>query len=302
MTYYGYAAASALFLFGLTGALLPFLSVWDRHSAVIRKRSLYDKSAGQVESLAALVQIVYAVLLGADLLWGGTIDACMIGPWSLLWEVLVMSSAVAALCATVVLLAPIRLKKVAGVFSGLFALMGQTMACVLMWAFCLGALTGPDTTSEVANQAFVVVLDRQYWPQLGLFTLLAVLGAMAGAYGLSLCWHILCRKKDDFGRDFYSFVLGMRSRQATWSGILLLPVSVAVFLIYPLDPVRAQDLLPLFQGYAEVALSSGMLALPVSVMLWYAMSRAPMPMQRRSLAFLALLFFFAGMYSTLGRF
>ena len=302
MTYYGYAAAAALFLFGLAGALLPFLSVWDRHSAVIRKRSLYDKSAGQVESLAALVQIVYAVLLGADLLLGGVIDKTMVGPWRLLWEVLTMASALAALCATVVLLAPVRLKKVAGFFSGLFALMGQTIACVLMWAFCLGALTGPDTTTEVANQAFVVVLDRQYWPQLGLFTLLAVLGAMAGAYGLSLCWHILCRKKDDFGRDFYSFVLGMRSRQATWAGILLLPVSVAVFLIYPLETVRAQDLMPFFQDYAAPVLSGGMLALPVTVLLWFVMSRASMPMQRRSLAFLALLFFLAGMYSTFVRF
>lgn len=301
MTYYSYAAAAVLFLAGLAGGMLPFVTAWDRHSAVVRRRSLYDKSAGQVETLTALLLMGYAVLLGLDLLMGGAIDRNMTGPWAMLWELLVMAAAPAALCTAVVLISPPPFKKALSVCGGLFALLGQTGACVLMWAFCLGALTGAGTTPEVAQQAFAVILDRQYWPQLGLFVLFSVLLGLTAAYALSLCWHILCRRKDDFGRDFYSFVLGVRARQSAGAGALLLPVTAVMFVLYPLDPVRAQELMPL-PGGAELALSAGMLAFPLAVLLWYMISRSPVPMQRRSLAFLAMLLLLAGVYAALGRF
>lgn len=302
MVSYIYAAVVVLFLVGLAGGILPFLSAWDRYNAVACKRSLYDKSAGQVETLSTLVLIVYAVILGADLLMGGRIDQNMVGPWAAIWEVLVMTSALAALCAAVSLVAPVRYKKITNVCSGFLALLGQTGACVILWAFCLGALTGAGTTPEVARQAFTVILDRQYWPQLGLFVFFSALAGVTSAYGLSLCWHILCRKKDDFGRDFYSFVLSMRARQASWAGLLLLPVSVLLFVLYPLDAVRAQELMPLAGGSAEFVLSAWMLAFPLAAFLWYGITRASLPMQRRSLAFFAMILLVVGVYAALARF
>ncbi len=302
MTFYVYTAVAVLFLTGLTGGILPFLSAWDRYNAMARKRSLYDKSAGQIETFSTLVLIIYAVILGADMLLGGRIDQNMIGPWVTVWELLAMTSALAALCATASLMVTVPFKKITNICSGLLALLGQAGACLILWAFCLGALTGSGSTPEVAQQAFVVLLDRQYWPQLGLFVVFDVLLGVTSAYGLSLCWHILCRNKDDFGRDFYSFVLGMRARQASYAGLLLLPVSVLIFVLYPLDPVRAQELMPLVGAGSEYIFSAGLLAFPLAGFLWYAISRASMPMQRRSLAFLAMIFLFVGLYATLVRF
>jgi hypothetical protein len=97
MTWYTCAAATALLLVGLSSAVLPFLSVWDHRLAIARRRSVYDKSAGQVETLTAVAQIIFAVALAGDMLAGGLIDGLMKGPWRFLWELTTMTASFAAL-------------------------------------------------------------------------------------------------------------------------------------------------------------------------------------------------------------
>ena len=302
MTLFHCMAAAALLMAGLSCAILPFIAVWDRHLAVVRRRSLYDKSAGQTDSLTALLNILFAAAIGADLLMAGYIDSLMVGPWRLLWEAMVMSSAFAALSAVIVLYARRGMRNAFSALSGVAAAASASLCCVLVWAFYLGALKESPAGLEAAQQAFVVVLAGIQSVGFMLYVTFAVALALTSAYGLALCWHILLRGRDDFGRDYYTFTLGMRSRQAAYAGILLLPVSAVQFWMYPqVAKEWALELLPFAGEYAELALSGGMLCLPASVLLWYSMSRASVPMQKRSFAFFAMIFLTVGVYCALGR-
>ena len=68
MTFYTCAALAAILMVGLAAAVLPFISVWDHRLATVRRRSLYDKSAGQTESLTATLQLLFALALTSDML------------------------------------------------------------------------------------------------------------------------------------------------------------------------------------------------------------------------------------------
>lgn len=302
MTYIHCLAASAILMTALSCAFLPFISVWDRHLAIARRRSLYDKSAGQTEALTVGLHILFAVALAADLLAQGLIDSMLTGPWRFLWEILVLSAAFAALCAVIVRLAKKGARNFFGMLSGLAGTLSACICCVLVWSFYLGALKESAAGGEAAEQSFMVVLAGTQSVGFILFAVFAFCIALSCAYGLALCWHILMRSKDDFGRDYYTFALGMRSRQAAYAGMLVLPVSAVQFWMYPtVSNEWAQALIPGSGEFAELILTGGMLCLPAAVLLWYAMSRSPLPMQRRSLAFLAMILLAAGVYCSLGR-
>ena len=283
MTFYTCAALAVLLFIGFAGAVLPFVSVWDHRLAVARRRSLYDKSAGQTEHLTAALHTVFALGLAADFLADGFINRLMAGPWVFVWEGLVLSAALATLCSVAALLGGKKGRMVFSVLSGLVAMFSASLLCVLGWAFCLGALTGGG-----ADPA--------------LFVVFALCLALAAAYGLALCWHILRRNADDFGRDYYTFTLAMRSRQAMSAGLLLTLSAASMFWMYPaVDGAQSLALLPFAGAFAPQALTAGMFCLPAAALLWYGMSRAALPMQRRSLAFLALPLLLIGVYAVLGR-
>lgn len=296
------AAAAALFMAALACAFLPFIAVWDRRHAIVRRRSLYDKSAGQTEALCAALNVLVAAALSADLLAGGCIDGFMVGPWRFLWETLVMTSAFAALCAVIVLFAKRGLRSAFSVLTGLAATASSCLLCVLIWAFFLGALHSSVTSAEAAAESFILVLASVKSAAFVLFVLFSVCLAAASAYALALCWHILLRNRDDFGRDYYTFTLAMRSRQASLAGLMLAMVSAVVYSVHPaMDKDWAQALLPFVGTQTELVLTCGLLGLPVAFALWYSMSRSAVPMQKRSFAFLALIFLALGVYCTLGR-
>lgn len=302
MTVLFYLAATAVFMTALACVVLPFVAVWDRRLAIARRRSLYDKSAGQTESLNAVLNIVFAAALGADLLMGGCIDKLMFGPWRMLWEALVMSAAFSALCAVIVLYAGRGLRNAFNVLSGLAAAASASLCCILVWAFCLGALKESASGLEAAQQAFMVVLASLQSVGFVLHVAFTVALALTAAYGFALCWHILLRNRDDFGRDYYVFTLGMRSRQASYAGLLLSCVAAVQYSFYPqMAREWAQTLLPFAGESAELALTCGLLGMPIAFSLWHAMSLSTMPMQKRSFAFIAVLFVGVGTYCALGR-
>ena len=295
-------AAAAILMVGLACAILPFVAVWDRRLAVARRRSLYDKSAGQVESLTAILGALFAVALGADLLMKGSIDSLMTGPWRVLWEGMVMISAFAALSAIIVLYANRGLRNAFSALSGLAFAASGSLCVLLVWAFLFGTVTGPVAGIEEAAHDFIVVLASLKSADFVLFVLFSVLFAASGAYGLALCWHILLRKRDDFGRDYYSFVLGVRSRQAAYAGLFLSMIAAVQYSLYPqMARAWAVSRLPFAGEYAEAVLAGGLLCLPVTFALWYSMSRSSVPMQKRSYAFLALFLLVAGAYCLLAR-
>lgn len=302
MTFYTCAALAVLLIAGLSGAMLPFVSVWDHRLASVRRRSLYDKSAGQTESFTAVLQVLLALALAGDLLAGGWINRLMTGPWAFLWECLVAASAVAALCAVAVLFVRRAGKMAFGLLSGLTATFSACLLCVLGWGFCLGAFTAGAGDEEQAVQAFLVLMAGLQSLGFALFATFSLFLGITSAYALALCWHILCRNRDDFGRDYYTFTLSMRARQAFCSGLLLMVSAAAVFWMNPVvESERALALIPFAREYAAHALTAGMFCLPLAVLLWYAVARAAVPMQKRSLAFLAFILLVAGVYFVIGR-
>lgn len=290
MTWFTCAAATVLLLIGLSCAMLPFLSVWDHRLAIARRRSLYDKSAGQVESLTAVMQLFFAGALGADLLCGGFIDSLMVGPWRFLWAATAMSAAFAALCSVLVLFAPKALRTIISVISGLTAVFSACLLSALSWAFFMGALGTAEP--EAAEQAFIVIAAGLQSLGFILFAGFALCLAVAAAYGLALCWHILCRSRDDFGRDYYAFVLGMRGRQASISALLLTACAALMYVVdmgHPSEQAAAQSTL-------AAAYLGGMLCLPAASAVWFALSRSAVPMQKRSFAFIGMALVTAGAY------
>ena len=302
MTFYVCAVLAVLLIAGLSGAMLPFVSVWDHRLAKVRRRSLYDKSAGQTESFTALLQVLFALALGADLLAGGWINRLMTGPWAFVWECLVIVSAVAALCAVAVLFVKKAGKSFFGLLSGLAATLSACLLCVLAWGFCLGALSAGTGDEEQAVQSFLVLMAGLHSLGFIFFAAFSLFLGLTGAYALALCWHILCRSRDDFGRDFYTFTLSMRARQALCASLLLIVSAAAMFWLTPVvDAEHALALLPFARGYASCALTAGMICLPLAALFWYAMARAAVPMQKRSFAFLAMVLLVVGTYFVLGR-
>lgn len=302
MNWYSCAALAGLLLVGLSGAILPFLSIWEHRLAIARRRSLYDKCAGQVEALTALLQMLFAAAIVADLAMGGSIDRLMVGPWRFFWEVLACSSAAAALFSVIATFTKGGVRGFASLFSGLSAMLSASISCLLGWAFLMGALEKSASGAEGVEQAFVLVLTAAQSVMFGVFVLFAVCLAVAGAYALTLCWHILCRRKDDFGRDYYTFVLGMRARQGCHAGFLLLLAAAVLSFFYPMvSAEQALAVLPFAGEHAVLALTSGILCLPISALSLNDVAKASVPMQKRSLAFLGAILLVVGVYCVIGR-
>ena len=300
MTVFHFLAAAAVLVLALSCAILPFVAVWDRRLAIARRRSLYDKSAGQTESLTAVLCTLFACALGADLLFAGCIDKLMTGAWRILWEGMVMISAFAALSSILVLYSKQGLRNAFSVLSGLASAASASLCVLLVWAFLFGAMS--NASAEAAAHDFVVALESMKSADFVIFLLFCISLAFAAAYGLALCWHILLRNRDDYGRDYYSFTLGMRSRQASYGGLMMVMTAALQYSMYPeLAKDWALARLPLAGDYAELALTFGLLSIPAAFGLWYSMSRSALPMQKRSYAFLAMFLIVAGAYCALVR-
>ena len=179
MTFYVCAVLTVLLIVGLSGAMLPFVSVWDHRLAKVRRRSLYDKSAGQTESFTAVLQVLFALALGADLLAGGWINRLMTGPWAFVWECLVI------VCAVAVLFVKKAGKTFFGLLSGLAATLSACLLCVLVWGFCLGALSAGAGDEEQAVQAFLVLMAGLHSLGFIFFAAFSLFLGLAGAVTIS---------------------------------------------------------------------------------------------------------------------
>ena len=127
-------------------------------------------------------------------------------------------------------------------------------------------------------------LNDPFWLYFGLLHFLEV--AAAGSFGL--CWLLVRRRVDDFGRDYYVFAANWCGEWAAWGGwfVLLLTGGLCAML-------RLQGLLP-FES------SDGLLVFVVALfvflllpaILWTVIARSATPMRHKIGMVVSLLLLF----------
>lgn len=306
---------SLLVIWFLAGAALPFTTLAERRRAVTRRRSLYEKSADQVEALTCLMQAALTLAVAVDLLAGGLVSHLVPGPWRLIGWLAVAGMALGALFS---LLGRSLRRCGRGScaptwLSGLCATVAAVCAVGIFWAFLRGVGLEKDGLPEVIilNLARVVrisVIQSADAALTGLFGLTCAALAPAAALGAGLVWQALRRGADDFGRDYYTVTMGNRARLASYAGALLLFFSALLMWVTPaFSPARLALLLPFVPADAEAARAgvwlSGIacLSLPGAVLCWYLIARSAVPLRRKTLIFLAPLLLWLGVCGLLAR-
>ncbi len=277
------------------GLILPFFSFCDRWRAHAERRSLFDKSARQIELLQTVILAPLSALLCADLLCAGRIYAAMQGVWAWNFLALCIFCSVAAILSFLALFAPKQAAhwiSTATCLVGILPL-GSGLACASHWlaggeAFAQPASTAvpPDLIGLLTGQdaaLFLCILSFLLAASLALASLVA------------LCWHIVCRLKADYGRDFYTLILSRRARLAWKTILVLIAASAPLLFIRPSISPRWASSMLFGSGSYGAYLAYGFLAfLPLAAFLCHAISVHSVPMQRKSLAFLSLLAWCAG--------
>lgn len=315
--------ATFLYLWMLTAAALPFLALRDRSLAELRKRSMYDKSAGQIRTLAVLMQGISVAALAGDWFGGGAI-ASFATPEPL--RVVFISALIFSVVGMIIMVLAWALARNAARssssafltgLSGVIACLAAACATLLLWVFLRGGLLvtlgvadgADDAVAAAASFSFAAVWGMVRELAMGpgripaaLFAVESMIFALAAAQGVTLCWHVLRRKADDFGRDYYAFIVKSRARRAAYAGALTLPVSAVLLWMTPaFAAARLPFLLPLSPEHAFATLSTLSLCLPLAVLCWYLLVRADVPLRKKSLIFLAVPLLYLGVYSLLAR-
>lgn len=324
MDFYVVPVGAFILLWLAAGAALPFIGLWDRRQAASRRRALFDKSADQLGQATCGLQIVAAAVLAAGYFLDGSLPE-----WSLreAWHPVLGGTAVAAVAAALfsvlgrVAVRRRRAGRGGAVraltwLSGLGAALSAMGAMALGWGTLCGLTMAPvsGSAAPVSSPGTPDVLgavltsfraggDALPW----LYALLWLFLAVAAGQGVGLCWHLLRRNADDYGRDYYTLVVSTRARQAAYAGAASLAFA-ALFLW--LAPGFRQALPPdlamappdaLIGGFPlRVAFRAGSLGLLLAVLCWYLLARTPLPLRRKTLAFLALPLLWIGVACLLG--
>lgn len=127
-----------------------------------------------------------------------------------------------------------------------------------------------------------------FWPlaALGLFA------AIPCAGGVGLCYLLIRREEEDFGRDYYSFALGFLAKWAYVGGLLtLLPLGWFLFTLYPLaGPLVATNQVLIFLAASPVLLLT-------ASTLWITVARSKTPLRMKPSIVCALLLLIGAMIS-----
>lgn len=301
MAYLDFSLFSLLLAWLLATACLPFLALRDRSLAASGRRSLYDKSAGQIRHLAAWMQVLVAAALSADCLAGGAVaHFARGGARPFLWGMTGCAVVAAVLSVACVMASRRSARSAAGAAlclgAGGGALASAVAGVFLAWGFLRGL---PETAT--GSEFFRAVVSGPDLFPAAAFGLFCLALAAAAGQGAGLVWHILRRRADDFGRDYYAFVSHVRARRAAYAGALLLPFGAALLWLTPVLSPKVASGLGWSAAATRWALGIGALGLPLAVACWYGMARAEAPLRRKSLAFLALPLLWAGVVCLLMR-
>lgn len=307
MSYLVLPLISLLVLLSAGASGLPWLALADRVSG--RKRSVFYKSAGQISLLALALQLFLFLTLGFDLLLQGTIDRALDGVWAWVFSILLICLGTSVLCLLVPCLwqrsnnaehqkSPVITVLIA--FSCIFSLLVLSATVLLTWAFLRGLLAQNNlplaglllSSVGISNQLWVFVC---YVAGFGFL-------ALSAAFAVVLPAYLLLRKRDDFGRDYYSSVLKRGAGSALWYCLFLLLVAVVTLVLtwnWPLAHLQ-----PVF-GLGRPAMNglyAGLgLALPLAMLCLRGIVAAAQPLRKKTLVWLTLFLLWIWIYAWLGR-
>ncbi|MBG3877180.1 hypothetical protein FVW20_09180 [Desulfovibrio oxamicus] len=268
----------ACLLLGVTG--LPFLCLaWQRMS-VVKRTAFPDKLARQgallaTLSAAVLLAVAVAVLIRMiqmqpDLM-EGPFRVPLLAPPALLAGTLA--------CAGIYLFGWRHIRgsvmhRFVGLAAGIGGLEATVTGFALSRALLLPGHPLPSAASpaDTMNALIAAPADSLLWPVLGQSAFVA-----AGAAGaLCLAWLLTRRDKDDFGRDYYNYALGVSARWALGGTLCALPVGV--YVLYRAATLTSPDLTALPPLLPLV----GTLVLPLAACgLWGTVIRSATPLRHK---------------------
>ena len=231
-----------------------------------------------------------SVLLCADLLCRGRLHDAMQGMWTWVFP------AVCILCGTAAVLSFLALctpKQAARWIDTVTCIIGVVplasgLACASHWLAEGGRFAAPAVGAaplDVVGQ--ITGTHAAHFLSIFVFLLAA---SLALACLAALCWHIVCRLRTDYGRAFYTLILGRRARLA-WRVMLVLMAACAPLLVLSpsVSPCWASGLFRSCGEYGAYLAYVPVALIPLAAFLCYAIAVHQVPMQRKSFAFLSLL-------------
>ncbi len=290
-------AAAALFLAGGSGLILAFLSFADRWRAYAKKRSLFEKSAVQVDTLCAVVLLIFAAASDADLYFSGSLNARLTQSSGFLWLMFCLGSSAAAFFAVLTSVVKKEFRRPLSALTCVFSLPALALLAMLSWEFFFAPEHAADADSLSSAAAYYcgsVFTQAAFW----LHTACAAAAMASSACLLAACWHVICRARNDYGRDFYTAVLGLRSRQAALC-LFVLVVFTACAAAFRLagDGMQERFLAVVSSGHANMACCAAALLLIAAALLCRVVGAHAVPMQKKSYVFIAAVCFYAGFFS-----
>lgn len=275
----------------LAAVALPFMVLYGLIRAHYGRRSLFERCSRQQARLANILNWLF-VLCAAGVAASGIIPCASLHP---LYRVGLYAAAGLLLAGTLlwtVVVAAWKPLRQHPVLHGLLAFVaGSCLAALPVIGLVLGrvAMQGTELPQQNDWQIFVDLLlpaaSDPFWLYLGFIHFLEV--ASAGALGL--CWLIIRRRADDFGRDYYTFAARLCGEWAAWGGW------IALFLAGGLCALmRMQGLLPLEREGVLLIVGSLLAALLIPAIVWTVIARSATPMRHKiGMVVSALLLMFA---------
>lgn len=276
----------------LAAAALPFMTVAALAAALRARRGLYDRCARQLGRLtfalawlavvcagglilAKTRQAIFPPLLADAGLAAGSALAVAAVLWSLCvraWQAL--RAHPAALC---------LLGLAGGLCAAFVPALVVLLACLSLTGTDLSAFSGWQDPLLPARLA-AIGSDRLF---LSLLAVLVPLSAAAGG-GIALVWLVLRRKRDDYGRDYYTFAARWCGKWAAAGGWISLAALAGICRL-----VTEEAFFSDLASHAAELVGAGLIGL--AAILWTAVAVSVAPMRHKPGMVLALFCFLAAL-------
>ncbi len=298
-------------------ACLPFISERNRIITRKLKRSLYEKGAKHFATFGAFFSLLLGILFVADYFANGLIATYFIRPTFMdnLFLGLAALYFVSGLCYLGITYTK---KGVQNIFYKMNLILGTGQilgVIILLWHYLRATMFAPDWTLE------------HLWYQeplqvpLIIFAITCLLMGLMGAHLLCLLFLIVRRNKDDYGRDYYNVLLKTHAQRACISGALFLVAILTMVLLMPLSTDRLHLLWIELQSFGlypsmenisqddknvlynnwKYYIIAPLAFLPIALLCLQRLSVTNLPLQKKSLVFISVIFIFLALICFLFR-
>lgn len=276
-----------LILFGiplclyLAAAMLPFIVLVGLVRAQYGRKSLFERCSRQVGRLSNLLNWIFLICTAISIGYFGFSQQYL----AAMPPVLRLGIYEGGFCLlagtilwTLVMAAWKSLRSMPFIHGILAFLAGSCLAALPVIALLCGrahmqGVPFPDVLDYSHLTAFFLpALDGVFWMSVALLHG----GEMAAAGGVALCWLLIRRNRDDYGRDYYAFAAKWCGTWAAWGGWLtLICLACALYFLAAARTVQPEGAFPAF--FMLVSL----LFLLISSLLWTGIARSGMPMRHK---------------------